>query len=96
MNYSKQLDSYSLLICSKYFKTTNDFINVMCVCKKFKETTEKLRFNPISITSLKLFPMIQTQYLYIPIDKIIEGIDNYEIWYTIDYEQYLKYKTKKY
>ncbi|KAL7714420.1 Leucine rich repeat containing protein BspA family protein [Entamoeba marina] len=86
---SKQLDSYSLLICSKYFETSNDFINIMCVCKKFKETTEKLRFNPIPIKSLKLFPQIQTQYLYSKDDTKIEGIDNYEIWYKINYDEYL-------
>ncbi|KAL7718979.1 F-box domain-containing protein [Entamoeba marina] len=84
-NNPKQLDSYSLLIVSKYFETTQDYINVISVNSKFKETTEKLRFNPISITSLKLFPKIQTQYLYNEDDIKIEGIDNYEIWYEVDY-----------
>ncbi|KAL7715603.1 Leucine rich repeat containing protein BspA family protein [Entamoeba marina] len=91
-NNTKQLDSYSMLIVSKYFKSENDFINTMCVCKKFKETTEKLRFNPIPITSLKLFPKIQTQHLYTNDDVFIEGIDSYEIIYCIDYEQYLNLK----
>ncbi|KAL7716263.1 Leucine rich repeat protein bspa family [Entamoeba marina] len=90
-NY-KQVDSYSMLIISKYFKTSHDFINITCVNSKFKEITEKLRFNPISIKSLKLFPKIQTQYLYSAQDTKIEGIDNYEIWYEIDYDEYLKYK----
>ncbi|KAL7714330.1 hypothetical protein QTN25_008108 [Entamoeba marina] len=84
----KQLDSYSLLIVSKYFKEEKDYINVMCVCKKFQETTEKLRFNPISISSLKLFPKIQTQYLYSNDDTKIDGIDNYEIWYKVDFKEY--------
>ncbi|KAL7718460.1 Leucine rich repeat protein bspa family [Entamoeba marina] len=88
----KTLDSYSILIASKYLEKSQDFINLICVCKKFKETTEKLRFNPISIESLKLFPRIQTQNLYDKIDKKIEGIVNYEIWYKIDYCQYLEYK----
>ncbi|KAL7718456.1 hypothetical protein QTN25_004376 [Entamoeba marina] len=87
-----QLDSYSMLIVSKYFETANDFINVMCVCKKFKETTEKLRYNPIPITSLKLFPKIQTQYLYTKNDTKIEKINEYQIWYEVDYEEYLKFK----
>ncbi|KAL7718469.1 Leucine rich repeat containing protein BspA family protein [Entamoeba marina] len=87
MNYTKKLDSYSMLIVSKYLKTKNDFINLICVCKKFKETTEKLRFNPISIKSLKLFPNIQTQYLYNEDDIKIEGIDNYEISYRVNYDQ---------
>ncbi|KAL7719811.1 hypothetical protein QTN25_002932 [Entamoeba marina] len=83
------LDSYSLLIASKYFNTNTDFINAVCVCKKFKDTTEKLRFNPIPIKSLKLFPQIQTQYLFSKNDTKINGIDNYEIWYEVDYDQYL-------
>ncbi|KAL7711469.1 Leucine rich repeat protein bspa family [Entamoeba marina] len=87
-----QLDSYSILICSKYLKSPQDFINLMCVNSKFKETTKKLRFNPIQITSLKLFPNIQTQYLYERDDIMIKGIDNYEILYYVDYDQYLKYK----
>ncbi|KAL7714758.1 Leucine rich repeat containing protein BspA family protein [Entamoeba marina] len=86
-----QLDSYSMLIVSKYFITERDYINLICVCKKFKETTEKLRYNPIPITSLKLFPKMQTQYLYDESDTKIEGIDKYEIWYNVDYDQYLKF-----
>ncbi|KAL7712931.1 hypothetical protein QTN25_009415 [Entamoeba marina] len=84
---NKQLDSYSLLIVSKYFESTQDYINIICVCKKFKETTEKLRYNPIPITSLKLFPKIQTQYLYTKSDIKIEGIDSYEKWYEVNYDE---------
>ncbi|KAL7714759.1 hypothetical protein QTN25_007717 [Entamoeba marina] len=86
-----RLDSYSMLIVSNYFHYHIDYINLMCVCKKFKETTEKLRYNPIPITSLKFFPKIQTQYLYGKDDIKIEGIDKYEIWYNVDYDQYLKF-----
>ncbi|KAL7721432.1 Leucine rich repeat protein bspa family [Entamoeba marina] len=79
----KQLDSYSLLIY---------YINTICVCKKFKETTEKLRFNPIPIESKRLFPKIQTQYLYDKYDLKIDEIENYEIWYKVNYDQYLEDK----
>ncbi|KAL7714084.1 Leucine rich repeat protein [Entamoeba marina] len=89
---NKQLDSYSILITSKYFESSNDFVNLICVSSKFKETTEKLRYNPIPITSMKLFPKIQTQYLYSDKDVKIEGIDNYEIWYKVTYDRYLKHK----
>ncbi|KAL7714358.1 Leucine rich repeat containing protein BspA family protein [Entamoeba marina] len=91
-NY-KKLDSYSLLIVSKYLETSNDYINVMCVCKKFQDTTEKLRFNPIPITSMKLFPMIQTQYLYNKTDVRIKRkqIVKYEMWHDIGYGEYTKY-----
>ncbi|KAL7713470.1 hypothetical protein QTN25_008991 [Entamoeba marina] len=83
-----------MLICSKYLELTQDYINMICVCKKFKETTEKLRFNPIPITSLTLFPKIQTQYLYNEKDPVIEGINNYEIWYEVNFSNYLKIKNK--
>ncbi|KAL7720409.1 Leucine rich repeat protein bspa family [Entamoeba marina] len=89
---NKQLDSYSILICSKYFESEQDFINIICVNSKFKETTKKLRFNPIPIKSLKLFPKIQTQYLYHEKDVKLQEIDNYEIWYKIDYDHYLEYR----
>ncbi|KAL7718461.1 hypothetical protein QTN25_004381 [Entamoeba marina] len=91
-NKVKKLDSYSILIASKYFNEQQDYINLICVNSKFKETTEKLRFNPIPITSLKLFPKIQTQYLYNKNYKIIEGIDNYEIWFKVNYSEYLMFK----
>ncbi|KAL7719474.1 hypothetical protein QTN25_003191 [Entamoeba marina] len=90
-NKINQLDSYSILICSKYFELPEDYLNIICACKKFKETTEKLRFNPIPIKSLKLFPKIQTQYLYSNKDEKIEEIGKYEIWYIVDYVQYLFY-----
>ncbi|KAL7714087.1 Leucine rich repeat protein [Entamoeba marina] len=80
-----------MLIISKYFNTKFDYINVICVNSKFKDTTEKLRFNPIPITSMKLFPNIQTQYLYSEDDTKIEEIENHEIWYIINYDQYLKF-----
>ncbi|KAL7717257.1 Leucine rich repeat protein bspa family [Entamoeba marina] len=91
-NNSIKLDSYSILISSKYLKCPNDFINLICVNSKFKETTEKLRFNPIPIKSMKLFPKIQTQYLYNKEDKKIEGIDNYCICHRVSYDQYLESK----
>ncbi|KAL7717260.1 Leucine rich repeat containing protein BspA family protein [Entamoeba marina] len=90
-NNSVKLDSYSILISSKYLKCPNDFINLICVNPKFKETTEKLRFNPIPIKSMKLFPKIQTQYLYDE-ENIIDGIANYYICYKVSYDQYLKSK----
>ncbi|KAL7715825.1 hypothetical protein QTN25_006525 [Entamoeba marina] len=89
----KQLDSYSMLITSKYFIKKQDFINVICVNSKFKETTEKLRYNPISVATLKLFPKIQTQYLYSKDDKKLQGMNRYEIWYEIDNTEYTEYQS---
>ncbi|KAL7719763.1 Leucine rich repeat protein [Entamoeba marina] len=89
---NKQLDSYSILIVSKYLETSNDYVNVICVCKKFQETTEKLRYNPIPVPSTKLFPKMQTQYLYKRSDKKIKGVNRWEIWFIVNYAQYLKYE----
>ncbi|KAL7718458.1 hypothetical protein QTN25_004378 [Entamoeba marina] len=88
----KRLDSYSMLICTKYFEKETDFVNLVCVNSKFKETTEKLRYNPISIKSLKLFPKMQTQYLYSQEDETIKGVENREIWYQVNYDQYLNFR----
>ncbi|KAL7722436.1 F-box domain-containing protein [Entamoeba marina] len=90
-NY-KKLDNKTMIKVFEYFQNSNDFVNVICVNLKFKEITEKLRFNPIPITSLKLFPRIQTQYLYPVKDTKIEGIGNYKIWYEINCYKYLKIK----
>ncbi|KAL7717572.1 Leucine rich repeat containing protein BspA family protein [Entamoeba marina] len=85
------LDSYSILIVSKYFQTANDYLNIICVCKKFKETTEKLRYNPISITSLKLFPKLETHCLYSKNEDQIqdERIVKYELWYPVNFKECL-------
>ncbi|KAL7714633.1 hypothetical protein QTN25_007935 [Entamoeba marina] len=85
----KTLDSYSLLIVSKYFWKKRDYLNIICVCKKFKDTTEKLRYNPISIQSMNLFPKIQTQYLYSRKDKKMTSVEKYEIWYYVNYDEFL-------
>ncbi|KAL7719290.1 hypothetical protein QTN25_003656 [Entamoeba marina] len=96
MNNKTQLDSYSILICSKYFETKQDFINIICVCKKFKETTEKLRYNPISINTLKLFPKIQTQYLYDKEENIMNNVKQHRITYTVDFEEFMKTKDRNF
>ncbi|KAL7720469.1 hypothetical protein QTN25_002236 [Entamoeba marina] len=70
--------------------------NLICVCKKFQETTEKLRFNPILITLLKLFSKIQTQYLYSKTNTKIDRIENYEIIYEVTCDKYLKFKEENY
>ncbi|ELP83976.1 leucine rich repeat containing protein BspA family protein, partial [Entamoeba invadens IP1] len=57
-----QLDSYSLMIVTKYFDTIEDFINVEFVNKKFRFNLDKFHFNPIRLTkkTLKYFSHIET------------------------------------
>ncbi|ELP88035.1 hypothetical protein EIN_347270 [Entamoeba invadens IP1] len=60
------LSGYHIMIVSKYFKTTNDFINLELVCKKFSGNMEKFHFNPIPSNSktLRYFPNIETLHLW--------------------------------
>ena len=65
MENKKKVDNYAILIVANYLKTKNDFINLVCVCKNFKKTLKKFRYNPIPVTSKKLFPLMQTQFQFI-------------------------------
>ena len=51
-----------IMIVGKYFETNADFINIMKVCKKYKELVLMYKFNPIS--DISLFENIQTQHFY--------------------------------
>ncbi|ELP89336.1 leucine rich repeat containing protein BspA family protein, partial [Entamoeba invadens IP1] len=61
-----KIDSYHVMIVSKYFVTIRDFINVELVCKKFGGTMEKFHFNPIPLNSKTLgyFSNIETLCLW--------------------------------
>ncbi|KAL7722716.1 hypothetical protein QTN25_000326 [Entamoeba marina] len=88
--YNKSLDSYSLMIVSKYLKTETDFLNVICVCKKFCDLLDKFHYNPISPT--RLFHRMETQYIYNEEEIKLPNISRYVIWYAYDYSKdlYLK------
>ena len=85
----KQLDSYSLLIVSKYFQYKEDYLNVIQVCKKFEETLDKFRYNPIPVNSFTLFPLIQTQYLYHKNDEKLD-VELYYHMYQLDYKEAMR------
>ena len=91
----KQLDSYSILIVANYLKKKEDYLNIIQVCKKFKKTLKKFRYNPIPVTNIKLFPLIQTQYLYSENEKFIPEVKLYKICYPISYSEYLEYQQKE-
>ena len=92
MSEPKKVDNYSILIVAKYLQTEQDYINLVCVCKNFKKTLKKFRYNPIPVHNTKLFPLMQTQFLYNPYEKRIEDVDLYRICYPISYKQYLQYQ----
>ena len=73
MEYKKKVDNYSILIIAKYLQSEQDYINLVCVCKNFRKTLKKFRYNPIPVTSTKLFPLMQTHYLYYPFEKPLEN-----------------------
>ncbi|EKE39226.1 hypothetical protein ENUP19_0252G0101 [Entamoeba nuttalli] len=82
-----RVDGYSMLIVMKYLEYESDFINVVCVNSKYKRNLDRLRFNPISIQSLTLFPFIQTLFLYSSFDPFIKGINQVQICYPITYKE---------
>ncbi|EDR30065.1 hypothetical protein, conserved [Entamoeba dispar SAW760] len=92
---SKKLDGYSLMIVSKYFITKDDYKKVVLVCKKFKDTIDKFRYNPIPIYDLNFFRNIETQFLYYPFEeKIPSNHLLYRIKYYVPYYCYLENKKK--
>ena len=92
---NRKVDSYSILIVAKYFQCEQDYLNIIQVCKNYKKTLKKFRYNPIPIINLKLFPLIQTQYIYYETEKRIPEVNLYKICYPVSYSQYLEYQEKE-
>ncbi|ELP94510.1 hypothetical protein EIN_209190 [Entamoeba invadens IP1] len=92
---NSKLDRYSLMIVSKYFKTMNDFINMVHVCKKYGEIPSMFHYNPIPLKNKKkFFPNIETLYLYNKSDKKIPGYFKYFYDYKVSYQQFLSFQTE--
>ena len=92
MNQPKKVDNYSILIVAKYLQSQEDYINLVCVCKNYKKTLKKFRYNPIAVHNTKLFPLMQTQYIYTETEKKIEDVELYRICYPVSYHKYLEYQ----
>ena len=92
MNKPKKVDNFSILIVAKYLQSPQDYINLVCVCKNYKKTLKKFRYNPIPVHNTNLFPLMQTQYIYNPSDKWIDDVDLYKICFPIPYNKYLEYQ----
>ena len=75
-----------LLAIGKYFRSNQDFINVMRVNKKYRNLTEIYKYNPISDTSL--FVNIKTQHLYTIEDRenMLKDMVCYVHWYKCNYD----------
>ncbi|BFU25181.1 leucine rich repeat protein, BspA family protein [Entamoeba histolytica HM-1:IMSS-B] len=84
-----------MMIVGKYFKTKKDYINLIMTNSRFKRINEMYLFNPISISSLNLFPSIKTLFLYNQNDineYLMNQVKNIVISFKISYSQYLYYK----
>ena len=91
-----QMDSYSMLICSKYVQSIEDIINIALVNSKFKENNDKFHFNPFQINTKtrKYFINLQTFWLFHQNDEIFSDgdISGYYVYYDVSYHNYLKMK----
>ncbi|ELP88589.1 leucine rich repeat containing protein BspA family protein, partial [Entamoeba invadens IP1] len=87
-----QLDRYSMLIVSKYFSYIFDYINMVFVCKKFKEIPEMFHFNPISVSFItqKYFPNVETLHLYTEKDKFLSKYRQYYVHYPTPLHKCIK------
>ena len=75
-----------IMIIGKYLESNSDFINIMKVCKKYRELVLMYKFNPIN--DISLFENIQTQHFYNENDGYNKknGMHQYIYWYFIDYK----------
>ncbi|ELP91486.1 hypothetical protein EIN_144460 [Entamoeba invadens IP1] len=80
-----KLDAYNFQVVTRYFFFRNDFTNSILVCKKFCCILDRFRYNPIPISSKRLFPYMETQHLYTKYDVKIPNINNFVVWYKVDY-----------
>ena len=63
-----RLTAHELLIVACFFKTPEDFVSLVTVCRKCSSILEKFRYNPLP--DLRLFPRLETQYVYSEDDSI--------------------------
>ena len=80
-----EVDIQVMLSVGKYFKSTDDYINIMKVCKKYRQLTSMYHYNPISYPYL--FKGIETQHFYFEEDRKMYKLSNmfsYVYWYEVD------------
>ncbi|ELP88004.1 hypothetical protein EIN_419330 [Entamoeba invadens IP1] len=61
-----KLSGFHMLTVVKYFVCFNDFVHLQMSCKKYRDTIEKLHFNPIPLTTKtrKYFTRLETLHLW--------------------------------
>ncbi|KAL7720468.1 Leucine rich repeat containing protein BspA family protein [Entamoeba marina] len=83
-----------MMIASKYFEYKRDYINMICVNSKFKDTLDKFHYNPIAVQNTKLFKNMETQHLHTKKSVFIIGMHQYIIWYQVSYETFKQNQNK--
>ncbi|ELP83866.1 hypothetical protein EIN_198690 [Entamoeba invadens IP1] len=82
------LDAFHMMIVGKYFKTINDFINIVKTSKKYNEFLTMYHYNPIPLTTTTraYFPNIETLHYYYEDDDAFDDghIVKYEIWHLVN------------
>lgn len=68
-----------IMIVGKYLETVQDFVQLIRLCKKFRELPEMYKMNPIS--NCDIFPNIETQHFYNPSDALYSRRDMYKYVY---------------
>ncbi|ELP94607.1 hypothetical protein EIN_497870 [Entamoeba invadens IP1] len=82
----KRLDRYSMMIVSKYFKTKEDYLNMITVCKDYQYILDQFHYNPIPVKNKALFPQLETQHFYTQTDfKYQVEVSHKVIWYPLYY-----------
>lgn len=89
------MDKYSMFIVAKYFKTRQDYINLIAVCKKYSSLVEMFRYNPID--DAELFAMIQTQHFYSRdyLRYKRDGMAGYVYWFEADQDEWFARKANE-
>ncbi|ELP87951.1 leucine rich repeat containing protein BspA family protein, partial [Entamoeba invadens IP1] len=82
-----KLDIYSFQIVSQYFYFESDFINSVLINKKYRLLLDRFRYNPISVSDIKIFPFIEMQHLYTKNDMIIPDIHRLVVWYPVSLQE---------
>ncbi|BFU26626.1 leucine rich repeat protein bspa family [Entamoeba histolytica] len=73
----------------RYIKNEEDYIKLMMVNKKYTAIYKKMRYNPFSIKSKKIFPKLTNQFLYSRNDKKIKGVKHVLVD-VISYSEYIQ------
>ncbi|EDR21747.1 hypothetical protein EDI_127450 [Entamoeba dispar SAW760] len=84
-----KLNIENILNVCRYINKEEDYIQMMMVNKKYKEIHKKMKYNPFSIKSKKIFPKLTNQFLYSRNDNKIKGVHHILVE-VISYSTYMK------